>query len=340
MQANAKRVLIVDDAKSMRAIIRQALEKCSSIEVVGEAADASDARLKLKALSPDVVTLDVEMPVLRGDLFLKQIMTMRPTPVVMLSQSIPEGSAAALAAIRDGASDCVGKPTSLSDIATDAFGRKLRDAVLKAALPAPQTDQPVDVIQTHKWNGRAVFIGASTGGVTALETILREFSKDCPPTIVAQHMPAHFVDRLVEWLDRKIAPTVQIAAKGKTLQRGQVFIAPAEDFDLIVRPGNPPVLDLVPQEPNAAYCPSIDALFHSAATLKEGCVAAILTGMGKDGADGLHAILRAGGHTIAQDAKTSVVYGMPGAAVKTGAVIDELPLPAVGRRLLTLCERE
>ncbi|MEO1948545.1 response regulator, partial [Thioclava sp.] len=199
----AKKVLIVDDSATMRQLIRARLANDARLVVVGEAADAFEAREKIKALSPDVITLDVEMPRMNGLDFLERLMRLRPMPVVMVSTETHSGSRAAIEALALGAIDCVGKPRSghleksfetLPDILLAAANARLPQSGVERAAVRPA--------RNFHWAGQIVLIGSSTGGVDALETILKGFPENCPPTLIAQHMPESFLASFAERLDR------------------------------------------------------------------------------------------------------------------------------------------
>ncbi len=334
-----RRVLIVDDVKSIRAMVRQSLEPDPQIEVVGEAADAFEARELLKALKPDVMTLDIEMPQMNGDIFLKQVMALRPLPVIMLSQKTKPGNPAAVAALADGAVDCIEKPNRAADLLNGSFSERLRASVRAANLPFPVPARgPVAGHQREfHWNGRYVVIGASTGGVAALLAVLSRFRSKCPPTVVAQHMPANFIRGLVDLLDNQLSARVVLGRHGLPLIPGQIVIAPGGQMDTTIKPGSPPHLDLIAHDDALPFCPSIDLLFGSAATFGARSVGAILTGMGRDGADGMLAMHVKGGATIVQDEETCVVYGMPRAAMALGGAAEQLAIERIGERLVDLC---
>ena len=231
-----RRVLVVDDMMFVRQIVRKVLEVDPKIAVVGEAANAFEARQKIKQLKPDVVTLDIEMPDMRGDVFLKQIMTIRPLPVIMLSQSVACGSPISAAAFADGAVDCIEKPRNPNDITTQLFGDRLRQSVLGAYLPEQRLTQSVTPLKapTFRWNGRYLFVGASTGGVAAMEQVFRDFPSNCPPVVVAQHIPSSFVSGLVEWLNARIAAQVLVARHGMELKTGQILVSPGGGRDVSI----------------------------------------------------------------------------------------------------------
>jgi len=341
MTAARRRVMIVDDMESVRRIVRMVLEDDPGIEVVGEAGDPYEAREKIKQLNPDVLTLDVEMPRMNGDVFLKKIMTLRPMPVVMLSYLTKRGSAIAVNALADGAVECIEKPQRLEDMTDGRFAANLRRAIETAARVKlhRRVETSATASRAFEWNGRHVFIGSSTGGVEAIENVLRVFPANCPPTVIAQHMPRNFIESFAERLDGRYPFRVRVAEEGDRLMQGNVYFAPGGDTDLRVMPGRAPRLALVPHSDMQAYCPSVDLLLRSAVRLGNEAVGAILTGMGRDGADALLAMREAGASTVVQDEKTSVVYGMPRAAAELGAAGAIRPIQELGGALLDLCSK-
>ena len=337
------RVLIVDDSPTMRGLIAAVLRRDPEIEVVGQAASAADARTAIKALEPDVVTLDIEMPNMNGLDFLEKIMRLHPMPVVMISSHTRSGAEATMEALSIGAVDCVAKPAG-ADL-TGGFAQ-LADKVKAAARarvtalgsrPAP----PVQAIEAFSPNGMVVAIGASAGGVEAIQTVISSFPENCPPTVIAQHMPASFTAGFAERLNRLCAPTVEEASEGAVLQPGRIYIAPgARHLEVAMRAG---VLRcrLRPEDFTDGPKPSVDVLMSSVAmTVGAQAVGVILTGMGRDGAKGLLAMHDAGARTFAQNQASSVIYGMPKAAVEAGGVERELPLEQVALDVLKLCNAE
>lgn len=332
-----KRVLIVDDSATIRSIIRAKLIEDPRLEVVGEACDPYEAREKIKSLNPDVLTLDVEMPKMNGIEFLEKLMRLRPLPVIMVSTETHKGSAAALEALSLGAVDCIGKPRH-GDLCA-AF-RGLGDLLVAAASARvnPRAQRTMSTPATDfQWNGRYVFIGSSTGGVDALETILSGYPENCPPTLITQHMPESFLASFARRLDAHIAPQFSIARDRDPLLPGHVYLAPGGAFHLEVKPGSPPRCHLLQAEKVSGHRPSVDVLFRSAISLAANAVGIILTGMGRDGADGLAELRHAGGRCFAQNEETCVVYGMPRAAMEIGAAERSLPIAEVSSTILKLC---
>ena len=324
------RVLIVDDSATMRGIIATVLRRDPELSVVGEAADPYEAREAIKRLSPDVITLDVEMPRMNGVEFLQRLMRLRPMPVIMVSTLTQAGAETTLEALEAGAFDCVGKPDfeGLPEKVKAAAAANLRPTRISHAAPRPQY-RPAD---------RVLAIGSSTGGVEALIEVLSSFPANCPPTLIAQHMPASFTSSFARRLDRLCAPLVTEATDGAPLEPGRIYLAPGGVSHLEARGGVKAACVVREGAPINGHRPSVDVLFESmAAAFGERGVGLILTGMGRDGARGLLAMREAGAHTLGQNEETCVVYGMPKAAFDLGAVERQLPLGELGQAALDLC---
>ena len=335
------RVLIVDDSPTMRRLVRAGIDAHPRIQVIGEAGDAREAREAVKALRPDVMTLDVEMPGMSGIEFLERLMRARPMPVIMLSTMTGAGSDASVKALSLGAVDCLEKPRFGG--AAETFKQLTRmvlvaaDARVHSPVRAPAPDRAAGAVP-WRWNGRWLLIGASTGGVDALETVLRGFPADCPPTLITQHMPAPFLRSFAGRLNALVAPSVRLAAEGDRPAPGTILIAPGGDHHLRLAPDGQTV-QLAAGPKRSGHRPSVDELFGSAVPMARKVVAAILTGMGRDGAAEMLNLRRAGAWCIGQDAETCVVYGMPRVAHELGAVNEQVPLERIGARLLELAAR-
>lgn len=335
------RVLVVDDSPSMRALIRNWLERDGDIVVVGEAGDPYEAREAIKLLSPDVVTLDINMPRMDGLEFLEKLMRLRPTPVVMLSSEIGGAAAASIDALATGAFDCVAKPQNGN---TDEVICELNAKVKAASLVRPSALVGRGILNRADGgftpNQRIVAIGASTGGVDALMSLLSAFPENCPPTMVVQHMPASFTRGFAHRLDQHCAPTVLEAWNGAPLETGRVYIAPGGNTHLEVFGRKHLFCKLSQGDPQCGHRPSVDVLFASVAHVGPESVGVILTGMGRDGAEGLLKMRRAGAATIGQSRASSLVYGMPRAAAEIGATERELSLEAMPSAILSLCSKQ
>lgn len=333
-------VLVVDDSPTMRGLLTAALRRDPEIEVVGSAADPLEAREAIKRLNPDVITLDVEMPNMNGLEFLEKIMRLRPMPVVMVSTLTQKGAETTVAALEMGAVDAIGKPMdgTPAAVAFAELATKVKAAARArvrprgdgpAAVPPPPGDYRPDP-------NHVLAIGASTGGVEALLTILQGFPADCPATVITQHMPATFTKSFAARLDKVCAPTVTEAEDGAPVKPGHIYIAPGGEAHLEVS-GASPRCRLVRSDTVNGHRPSVDVLFNSVARLNRPMTGVILTGMGRDGAKGLLEMRHKGAHTLGQDEGSSIVYGMPRAAHELGAVERQLPLQRLRPAILDLC---
>lgn len=331
-------VLVVDDSATMRGLLGAALKRDPEIEVLGFANDPIEARELIKKLNPDVVTLDIEMPHMNGIEFLEKIMRLRPTPVVMVSTLTQKGADITIEALELGAVDCIGKPVG-GVTAQEAFAElttKVKAAARARVKPYSGPVAPVERDQGYRAaNDVILAVGSSTGGVEALMTILANFPDSCPPTVVTQHMPATFTKSFAARLDRISGATVTEAQEGDRLSPGHVYIAPGGDAHMEITGGS--TIRLRHGEPVNGHRPSVDVLFESVARLNRPCVGAILTGMGRDGAQGLLSMKRAGARTLGQDESSCVVYGMPKAAFEIGAVDRQVGLSRIGPALLQMC---
>jgi len=335
------RVLVVDDSATMRSLITAALSRDPEIEVVGGAGDPFEARGMIKALNPDVVTLDIEMPNMNGIEFLEKIMRLRPMPVVMVSTLTQAGAEMTLRALELGAIDCVGKPAdatgtqeALAEIVTKVK-IAARASVRTNAGTAPAAAPPRR--KDFMPSGDIVAIGSSTGGVEALLSILTLFPETCPPTVITQHMPATFTASFAARLDRASGAKVQEATDGALLEPGKVYVAPGGATHLEVVRSAGLRCRLVQGDPVSGHRPSVDVLFNSVANaVGDKAVGAILTGMGRDGAQGLLAMRKAGARTLGQDEASCVVYGMPRSAFELGAVEKQVSLSHMGQSILDL----
>ena len=340
------RVMIVDDSALVREMLTGILSADPEIEVVGTAPDPIVARDKIKTLAPDVITLDVEMPRMSGIEFLERLMRLRPMPVVMISTLTQEGADTTLRALELGAVDYVAKPTQrLSESFAElkeaicskvkmAAGARVRatPAARHAPTPAPVTDDaPAERVGRHL---DAIAIGASTGGVEALGEVLSAVPAGAPGILIVQHMPGNFTGRFAARLDASLPLKVVEANDGTEILTGHVYIGPGGRHLALARSGGKLVCRVSDGPPESGHVPSVDHLFRSMAALGDRAVGVILTGMGRDGANGLKAMRDAGAFTIAQDAATSVVYGMPRVAAESGAASLVLPLTRIAQAML------
>ena len=362
------KVLIVDDSALVRRILTELLSADPEIEVVGAASDAYMARDKIKALNPDVITLDVEMPKMDGVTFLRNLMRLRPMPVVMVSSLTEHGAEITLDALAVGAVDYLPKPkidlaATLGDYAEElrakikmaAKARVRRysaDAPAAAAAAAgagagnipprysadailPKTAAP----KQFRTTDRIIAIGASTGGTEAIRNVLVELPADTPGIVIAQHIPKAFSTPFAKRMNACCQMTVYEAEDGQQVLPGHVYIAPGDRHLLLVRDGARYVCKLDDGQPVNRHKPSVDVLFRSVAQQAgRNAIGVILTGMGKDGAEGLKEMRDAGSPTIAQDEATSVVWGMPREAVAIGAAVQVMGLHEIPARLRALAE--
>jgi two-component system chemotaxis response regulator CheB len=342
------RVVVVEDSLVQRANLVSVLEFDGDIAVVGEAATAVEAIAMVATLRPDVVTLDLNIPDGGGQYALEQIMAQTPTPVLVLSSSVRDGtSAPAVEALVGGALLAVPKPStwtrsfeselrrSARTISRVPVVRHLRGLLRNApvtpptrAAPGPTgpADASIGADPTKSGTSCVVAIAASTGGPAALAAVLPGLAKLTVPVLVVQHIHPDFVQGLVDWMARVSPLPVVMAQHGQPLMGGCIHIGPGGRHLRVGRDGRTELAET----PESVHCPSANELFESVARRAgANAVGVLLTGMGDDGATGMAALHRGGGHTIAQDRATSAVYGMPRAAARLGAVDQQLPLPAI-----------
>jgi two-component system chemotaxis response regulator CheB len=340
------KVLVVDDSALIRQVLTELLSRDPAIEVVGTAPDPYVARERIKALSPDVITLDIEMPRMDGLSFLEKLMALRPLPVVVVSTLTQKGTDAAIRALELGAMDYVAKPLLNIRNGMVELEQELVAKVKLAAASRPRARQtaasslaPLTADPRLSTAGRIVAIGASTGGVETLQRILVRLPASSPAILVTQHMPPGFTASFARRLDAQCAVTVIEATDGRRVLPGHVYIAPGARHLELVRNGAHYACRLQDGPPVSGHRPSVDVLFSSvAATAGSNAMGVILTGMGRDGADRLLAMRRAGARTLGQSEATCVIYGMPKAALQIGAVEAEYPLDRLAEELVALRE--
>jgi two-component system chemotaxis response regulator CheB len=339
------RVVIVEDSPTMRAILMNRLAKEPDIEVVAAAANAAEGRQMIRELDPDVVTLDVEMPGMNGLDFLEKIMQLRPTPVIIVSGATQQGNETTARALALGAVDCYAKSGDGGGLSLDDSGRlaemirdaaKVRFAPRSAPAPAPQRSTRTAARQpgiTITDRPRLIAIGASTGGVEALQAVLADFPVNCPPTLIVQHINARFAPAVARTLDQHCPPRIVVAEPDQPLRDGHVYLAPGDDRHLGVGGSQNLHAKLRRGQLVSGHLPSVDVLFSSVAEVVGAqAVGILLTGMGSDGARGLLAMAQKGARTIAQDEATCTVFGMPRAAISLGAARIVAPLGQIARR--------
>jgi len=346
------KVLIVDDSSLIRQLLREILSADDNIDIVGEARDAYEARELIKQLNPDVITLDIEMPGMNGITFLKNLMRLRPMPVVMISTLTERGAGITLEALEIGAVDFVTKPKVDQSEGMHRIAQLIQSKVRTAARANPGAIEHNSQQQQFTWpikpepgkrlnTTRLIAIGASTGGTEAIKESLLPLPLEMPPIVVVQHMPAGFTKSFADRLDKLLPHTVREITSRTQLLNSHIYIANGNEHLLVTKHSNGQLFGYCDGgDPVNRHKPSVDVLFNSIA---EQCAAetigVILTGMGMDGARGLKSMQTSGSKTIAQDEKSSVVWGMPRAAVEIDAVEDILPLNRIGQRLIELCYR-
>jgi two-component system chemotaxis response regulator CheB len=337
------RVLVVDDSATVRRLLSEELDAQPGIMAVATAADPYEARERIVADAPDVVTLDIEMPGMDGLTFLERLMASRPLPVVVISSLTSRGSEAAMRALELGAVEVLCKPGV--DYPRDQLGQVLGRAVRAAALARPRASALVPRVETARWSpsprgGALLAIGASTGGPQAVARLLSALPADGPPTVIVQHLPRLFTASFAQRLDQCSRMTVAEARGGEELRAGEAWVAPGGRHLLVVRDSARLVLGIGDGPAEHFQRPSVDVTFRGvAAACGSASVGVLLTGMGSDGADGLLAMRRAGARTFAQDEESSVVYGMPRAAVENGAAETVAPLARLPERIIAALSR-
>jgi two-component system chemotaxis response regulator CheB len=351
------KVLVIDDSALVRQTLCEILNSDPEIQVVGTAADPILAAERLRAVVPDVITLDVEMPRMDGLTFLQKLMSQHPIPVVMCSSLAERGSETALRALEFGAVDIITKPKLGTKLFIEESRVRICDAIKGAAAArleplrvmrsmkeiAPKYTADVimekpntkAMIQTTE---KVVVVGASTGGTEALKVFLEMLPEDTPGIVIVQHMPENFTAAFAKRLDSICRVTVKEAQDNDTVVRGRALIAPGNHHALLKRSGARYYVEIKDGPLVSRHRPSVDVLFRSAARYAgRNAVGVIMTGMGDDGARGMREMYDAGAITIAQDEATCVVYGMPCEAVKHGGVHKITPLQHIAAEVLRLC---
>ena len=340
------KVLIVDDSSVVRQTLEKELSRSSDLIVVGTAPDPYIARDKILQLKPDVITLDIEMPRMDGLTFLKKLMHFYPIPIVILSSLAKHGSQIALEALDSGAVEVMCKPGSAFSIGEMSviLAEKIRSAsrvnmtLLKERISATSLSTPevTRIKALTATTDKVILIGASTGGVQAVESVIKKFPVNAPGTVIVQHMPPGFTKSFADRLNTLCAVTVKEAQDGDSVIPGTVLIAPGGLHTMLRRSGAKYYVEVKDGPLVNRHKPSVDVLFNSAAqTAGANTVSVILTGMGDDGAKGMLKLREAGASTAAQDEKTSIVFGMPKVALDIKATDTALPIEAVADFLIT-----
>ena len=345
------KVLIVDDSALVRKVLTDLFEDSNVIEVVGAAIDPFDARKKIKELSPDVITLDIEMPKMDGITFLKNLMRLRPMPVLMISSLTEKGAEVTLEALECGAIDFVFKPrldieTGLNDYAEEIIEKVLIASKSKVREIPHQIKKSPEKLNANailnkstdkkrfKTTEKIIAIGASTGGTEAIREILEVMPEDSAAIVISQHIPGAFSKPFSDRMNKASQMMVCEAMDGQQIIPGNVYIAPGVKHLLVERVGMQYICRLNDGPKVNRHKPSVDVLFRSVAeNVGPNALGVLLTGMGDDGAEGLKEMLNRGASTIVQDEDTSIVWGMPGSAVKIGAAEKEVPLEKIANKL-------
>lgn len=335
------KVLVIDDSPLIRRLLTEVLNQAVDLNVVGCAEDPYQAREMIKQLNPDVITLDIEMPKMDGISFLKNLMRLRPMPVVMISTLTKKGSPITLEALELGAVDFIAKPTVNVTQQFTQYTQLVQQKVRIAASARVRSfkmsqEQPQAVATIAEFDLKAVIaIGASTGGTEAIKEVLLRMPKNCPPIVITQHIPPVFSYSFAQRMDRTCAINVKEAEHGDKLISGTAYIAPGDKHLCVVKQGGSLICHLDSSAPVNRHRPAVDSLFASLVNIcPKNTVAALLTGMGSDGAKGLLALKQQGAYTLAQDELTSVVWGMPKVAIELNAAVDVVPLDKVAEKLL------
>ncbi len=348
------RVLVVDDSALMRKLLSELLNSDPAIEVVGTAMDAYVARDKIKKLKPDVLTLDVEMPKMDGLSFLGNLMRLHPMPVVMVSSLTEKGANVTMQALSLGAVDFVSKPKvdlahTLDDCAYEITSKvKIAASVnvdtLLLHANAPDVShssrdtivrmKAANIGSKYQTTDKIIAIGASTGGTEAIKEVLVRMRPDCPGVVITQHIPPVFSRSFAERMNVCSQLAVCEAEDGQQIRPGHAYIAPGDKHLLVVRNGARYLCKLDDGPAVNRHKPAVDVLFDSVAVnAGDNAVGVILTGMGKDGAKGIKRMHEAGAVTIAQDEQSSVIWGMPNAAIEEGGIDKVLPLKNIATRV-------
>ncbi|WP_305803906.1 chemotaxis response regulator protein-glutamate methylesterase [Stenotrophomonas sp. YIM B06876] len=348
------RVLIVDDSALVRQVLSEILSRDPGIEVAGTASDPLLAREKIKRLNPDVITLDVEMPRMDGLAFLENLMRLYPVPVVMVSSLTERGADTTLQALALGAVDFVSKPKLDVARGLETYAEEICAKVKMAArsrvraLARPQPGRrPLDPLppgspsMKFRSTDRLIAIGASAGGTEALRVVLEGMPADAPAVVMTQHLPASFSSAFAQRLDRYSAMSVREASDGEAVLPGHAYLPPGGRHLRVIRDGARWRCRIDDGPAVNRHKPAVDVLFRSVAlSAGPNAIGVILTGMGDDGARGLLEMRQAGAPTLVQDEASSVVWGMPGSAVKLDAAAEILPLDIIAARLVALSRQK
>ena len=339
------KILIVDDSALVRKLLSEIFRSDPELQVVGTAGDTATAQKLIRQLRPDVLTLDVELPGTDGLTFLKIMMQVRPMPVIMVSKHTQENSDSALLALQLGAVDCVAKPylldSGLAGAGEELISKvKMAAAVNRGALLPHGRPSPLGRAGGAFSSQALVAVGASVGGTEAIRSLLANWPQQGPAMVVVQHIGAQFSESFARSLAKSCNLEVRLARHGDPPLPGLVLLAPGDRHLTVKKSGATYLCALSDGDRVQGHKPSVDVLFHSLARCAGPAVLGVLlTGMGEDGARGLYQLRQAGSHTIAQDEATSVIWGMPGTAVRLQAVDQVLPLHQIAPQVLRRLQR-
>ncbi len=344
-KSNLIKVLIVDDSAFMRKVLSDMIDSEESLTVIGTATDGKDALVKIEQLDPDVITLDVEMPVMDGINCLKEIMQRFPKPVIMLSSGTDHGAELTIRALDEGAVDFIAKPKNIFDIKNDKKKNEIIEKVtiaknikFQAFKNKSKENESSPAVKNSKVLKYIIAIGTSTGGPKALQSVIPFLPGDIPAAVlIVQHMPPGFTNSLAERLDSKSELVVKEASHKEKILAGHVYIAPGDSHMLIETALNGDIMiNLDKSPPVSGHRPSVDVMMNSlSATGLKNIIGVIMTGMGADGSVGIKRLKDINNsYIIAQDEETSVVFGMPKMAIQTGAVDKVVSLDKISEEII------
>ncbi len=338
-ESQALRILIVEDSRTQRELLVRLLESTGKFEIVGTAVNGQDGVEAAQKLRPDIIAMDIHLPILDGYEATRQIMQTCPTPIVMVSNSLGDEGRRSVEAMASGALAVIRKPGNMRNDAYELDRVNLvRTLQLMADVPVvtrhpPRPPRPQVVQAERTPHAKVLAIAASTGGPAAIQIVLSGLGKNFPlPILLVQHIASGFVEALADWLNTILPLNICVAKHGQPMQPGHVYLAPDDHHLLVKQYGTIGLQQSIPED---RYCPSADILFDAVAQIYGAqSIGVILTGMGDDGAQGLRAMRIQGSQTYAQDEASCVVYGMPQAAVAAGAIVRVLPLERIAPAIL------